>query len=405
MRSGARAGSQQRVPSSAGARRHRGTAAAPRTHDATVAQPPAADSAARRAGETVGPPQPLQVVQAVRVGLEPDLELANGSRVVGEPRSTICSSPWNQVQRCHGWWAAAAAARPRPQFRSRTPPRSADGRPRRWARTALSDPPLVHVHGITRNLETSAPEHRRNASDASGLALAGARSAAASDADCPGACRRARIDPRSDRSTICSSLWNQVPRPPRVVGSGCSHPTPTPVSQPRPSPDPPLRAHVGVASATRSPRRSPAHRARRPGPRAASEFGSRGRIRGRVAWRIHHLFRSRESLRNRVAQALGQAIAAAAAVQTWKRHQLCRLLESQCKREFDRRARAAGPRSGQPSWSTAASTQAAKAARSRRTAPANSAAVSARNSLARAPATSNSPRTRNSVPAAAGASA
>ena len=35
-----------------------------------------------RAGEAGGPPQPLQVVQAVRIGPEPGLELAHGPRIV-----------------------------------------------------------------------------------------------------------------------------------------------------------------------------------------------------------------------------------------------------------------------------------------------------------------------------------
>ena len=47
-----------------------------------LAQPPASVVAALRADEASGPPQPLQVVQAVRIGAEPGLELAHGPRIV-----------------------------------------------------------------------------------------------------------------------------------------------------------------------------------------------------------------------------------------------------------------------------------------------------------------------------------
>ena len=64
------------------ARRHRRPAAAPGAPVASIAQPPASVVAALRADEASGPPQPLQVVQAVRIGAEPGLELAHGPRIV-----------------------------------------------------------------------------------------------------------------------------------------------------------------------------------------------------------------------------------------------------------------------------------------------------------------------------------
>ena len=59
-----------------------GPAAAVGAHEPPIAQPPAPGVARSRAGEAVGPSQPLQVVQAVRVAPEPGLELAHGPRVV-----------------------------------------------------------------------------------------------------------------------------------------------------------------------------------------------------------------------------------------------------------------------------------------------------------------------------------
>ena len=47
-----------------------------------IAQPPAPGMTARRAGETARPAQPLQVVQAARLGAEPRLEHARRPRVV-----------------------------------------------------------------------------------------------------------------------------------------------------------------------------------------------------------------------------------------------------------------------------------------------------------------------------------
>ena len=47
-----------------------------------IAQPPATIVAAVRASEASGPSQPLQVVQTVRIGAEPGLELAHGPRIV-----------------------------------------------------------------------------------------------------------------------------------------------------------------------------------------------------------------------------------------------------------------------------------------------------------------------------------
>ena len=51
--------------------------------DPTIPQAPAPRVAAPRTPEPGRPSEPLQVVQAVRIGPEPRLELAKGPRIVG----------------------------------------------------------------------------------------------------------------------------------------------------------------------------------------------------------------------------------------------------------------------------------------------------------------------------------
>src|SRR6266545_3170110 len=62
--------------------RHRGPATAGGTLVAAIGDRPSASVTAPGAGEALGPPQPVQVVQAVSVGREPGLELPCGPRVV-----------------------------------------------------------------------------------------------------------------------------------------------------------------------------------------------------------------------------------------------------------------------------------------------------------------------------------
>src|SRR6266511_1520453 len=62
--------------------RHRGPATAGGTLVAAIGDRPSASVTAPRADEALGPPQPVQVVQAVGVGREPGLELPDGPRVV-----------------------------------------------------------------------------------------------------------------------------------------------------------------------------------------------------------------------------------------------------------------------------------------------------------------------------------
>ena len=62
--------------------RHRTACRTRRTHEAAIAQAPTAFVAATRTDEAVGPPQPFEVVQAVRIGSKPGLKLANRARVV-----------------------------------------------------------------------------------------------------------------------------------------------------------------------------------------------------------------------------------------------------------------------------------------------------------------------------------
>ena len=64
------------------ARRHRGPPATAGALIPAIAQPPAARMTAVRAGEAVRPAQPVQVIQAVRIGTEPGLELARGPGVM-----------------------------------------------------------------------------------------------------------------------------------------------------------------------------------------------------------------------------------------------------------------------------------------------------------------------------------
>src|SRR5665213_3115033 len=66
-----------------GACRHRGAAAASCAHDPAVAGPPPRRVAAGWADEARGPPQPLEVVQAVCVRLKPGMELSQGPGVLG----------------------------------------------------------------------------------------------------------------------------------------------------------------------------------------------------------------------------------------------------------------------------------------------------------------------------------
>src|ERR1035437_2950839 len=61
---------------------HQGAATAARAHDTTITQPPAPIVAAARTDEAIRPAQPLQVVQAIRIGPEPGLQLADRCRVV-----------------------------------------------------------------------------------------------------------------------------------------------------------------------------------------------------------------------------------------------------------------------------------------------------------------------------------
>ena len=65
-----------------GARRDRGPAAAARAHDAPVAERPALAVAAARTGEALRPPEPVQIVEAIRIGPEPRLELTHRPRIV-----------------------------------------------------------------------------------------------------------------------------------------------------------------------------------------------------------------------------------------------------------------------------------------------------------------------------------
>src|SRR5262249_61761328 len=75
---------RRRAPPAAeqGARRHRRPLAAGRALTPAIGHRPSACMPALRADEAAGPPQPLQVVQAVSIGREPGLELSSGSRVV-----------------------------------------------------------------------------------------------------------------------------------------------------------------------------------------------------------------------------------------------------------------------------------------------------------------------------------
>ena len=47
-----------------------------------IAQPPTIRVTAVRAGEAIRPAQPVQVIQAVRIGTEPGLKLARGPGVM-----------------------------------------------------------------------------------------------------------------------------------------------------------------------------------------------------------------------------------------------------------------------------------------------------------------------------------
>ena len=64
-------------------RGHRRTRSTRRAPEPPIAQPPATELSAARAHEALRPPQPLQVVQAVSVGHEPRLQLAQRPRIVG----------------------------------------------------------------------------------------------------------------------------------------------------------------------------------------------------------------------------------------------------------------------------------------------------------------------------------
>ena len=109
------------------ARGHRGTVPAPGAHQSAVAEAPRCVVATDQACEARRPPQPLQVVQAVLVALEPCLELAHGSRIVrtgaraihrpsahrglrlnGYPRSGLCHIFAKSTIQKHG---SAAATR------------------------------------------------------------------------------------------------------------------------------------------------------------------------------------------------------------------------------------------------------------------------------------------------------
>ena len=69
--------------------RHRGTSVAAGAPEPAITHPPAAGMAAALADEPARPAQPLQVVQAVRIGTEPRLELARRPRVMHAPTRTI----------------------------------------------------------------------------------------------------------------------------------------------------------------------------------------------------------------------------------------------------------------------------------------------------------------------------
>ena len=72
-----------------GSRRHRRAAATVRAHEPPVSQPPSTSVAAFRADEPGGPSQPLEVVQAVHVGLEPRLKLTQRTGVVNACARTL----------------------------------------------------------------------------------------------------------------------------------------------------------------------------------------------------------------------------------------------------------------------------------------------------------------------------
>ena len=63
-------------------RRHRRARPTRTTHEPAIAQPPTVLMRAARADEALGPPQPLKIVQAVRIGREPGMEFANRPRIV-----------------------------------------------------------------------------------------------------------------------------------------------------------------------------------------------------------------------------------------------------------------------------------------------------------------------------------
>src|SRR6185437_4089568 len=86
--------------------RHRGPVPAGGAHDPAITRPPASNAVAPGAFEPVWPAQPLQIVQAVGIGAEPGLKLADRAWVVqpatdlshglsllrlnGEPRPPLC---------------------------------------------------------------------------------------------------------------------------------------------------------------------------------------------------------------------------------------------------------------------------------------------------------------------------
>ena len=93
-----------------GSRRHGRAVATFRAHEPPVSQSPTTSVAAFRADELGRPPQPLKVVQAVRVGLEPRLELAKGTGVVNaSPREIhgdrvrLTPVKWIAQKRLSGW--------------------------------------------------------------------------------------------------------------------------------------------------------------------------------------------------------------------------------------------------------------------------------------------------------------